>query len=178
MALDPGQIRGALLQSDHPLGVKELIRALGLHPGQQTAVKRALRDLLKAGAVQKLGKRYFIEHAKPPPAPRPARGPTRADRPPRHDRPHRPVRFDQPPPRRPAGARRGAGGEEIEGILHVHRDGFGFVHPLEEGRENIFLPAAEAARALDHDRVKIEVVEGDRGRSYGRLLEVLDRVRE
>jgi len=66
----------------------------------------------------------------------------------------------------------------VEGILHVHRDGFGFVHPLEEGRENIFLPAAEAARALDHDRVKVEVVEGERGRTSGRLLEVLDRVRE
>ena len=238
MALDPGQIRGALLQSDHPLGIKEILRALGLHPGQQTAVKRALRDLLKTGAVQKTGKRYFIEHARPRPArgdegaggprgqgqraPRAERSGGRGDerashaersggrgderashadlygagdrsdkprsdrnqrldrphRPGRHDRPHRPVRFDQPPPRRPAGARRGAGGEEIEGILHVHRDGFGFVHPLEEGRENIFLPAAEAARALDHDRVKIEVVQGERGRSSGRLLEVVDRVRE
>ncbi|HYV48101.1 MAG TPA: ribonuclease R [Myxococcaceae bacterium] len=92
--------------------------------------------------------------------------------------PERPQRFNQPPPRRPTGARRGARGEVVEGILHVHRDGFGFVHPLEEGRENVFLPVAEAARALDHDRVKVEILQGDRGRTFGRLLEVVDRVRE
>ncbi|HEY8205965.1 MAG TPA: ribonuclease R [Myxococcaceae bacterium] len=162
-ALDPGQIREALLRSDHPLGVQELLRALGLHPGEQTAVKRALRDLLHSGSVQKMGKRYFIEHARPPPSPAPR--PSRATR--------RPA-----PPQRSRPARGGSRGDIVEGILHVHRDGFGFVHPLEEGRENIFLPAAEAGRALDHDRVKIEVLPGERGRTFGRLLEVVDRVRE
>jgi len=198
VAVDPEQLRSALLRSDHPLGVKELIRACGLHPGQQTEVKRALRELLRIGAVQKMGKRYFLQHARPPPPePPPAPGRTRRAGGPKREhepeqerergrgRPSRAApppsskqRFRQPPPRRGAGARRSGHGEVVEGILHVHRDGFGFVHPLEEGRENIFLPAAEAARALDHDRVKVEVLEGERGRTSGRLLEVVDRVRE
>ncbi|HVE82326.1 MAG TPA: ribonuclease R, partial [Myxococcales bacterium] len=150
MAVDPGQLRSALLRSDHPLGVKELLRACGLHAGQQTEVKRALREMLRVGSIQKMGKRYFIQHA--PPAPPPPglpgadrkagkeRGRPQAERRP----PPRPgARFAQPPPRRGAGARRSARGEGVEGLLHVPRDGFGVVPPLAEGRENIFLPAAE-----------------------------------
>ena len=32
----------------------------GLHPGQQTDVKRALRELVREGAIHKEGKRFFV----------------------------------------------------------------------------------------------------------------------
>ncbi|RKH02661.1 ribonuclease R, partial [Corallococcus sp. CA053C] len=65
----------------------------------------------------------------------------------------------------------------VEGILHVHRDGFGFVHPVSGEGENIFLPPQEAQRALDNDRVLVEVA-GRPGRFEGRLLRVINRRRE
>ncbi len=79
------------------------------------------------------------------------------------------------------GGRRGAEqGQEtltVEGILHVHRDGYGFVHPSSGEGDNIFLPPQEAARALDNDRVVVEAW-GRPGRMEGRLLSVRDRVRQ
>nr|WP_225937743.1 ribonuclease R [Myxococcus sp. RHSTA-1-4] len=65
----------------------------------------------------------------------------------------------------------------VEGTLHVHRDGYGFVHPLAGEGENIFLPPGEAQRALDNDRVVVEV-SGRPGRYEGRLVRVVDRRRE
>ena len=43
----PEQLKQILSDADHPLGVKELLRLAGLHPGQQTALKRALRELVR-----------------------------------------------------------------------------------------------------------------------------------
>ncbi len=71
-----------------------------------------------------------------------------------------------------AGAR---GRKVLEGTLTVHRDGFGFVDVGAE--EDIFVPPHEARRALDGDRVKVEVVSA-RGRSEGRIVGVVDRHRE
>jgi len=71
----------------------------------------------------------------------------------------------------------------LEGILHVHRDGFGFVHPLTTGGEkgqktdNIFIPPQEVARALDKDRVRV-AVPGYPARTEGRILEVTSRQRQ
>jgi ribonuclease R len=65
----------------------------------------------------------------------------------------------------------------VEGILHVHRDGYGFVHPVSGEGENIFLPPGEAQRALDNDRVVVEV-SGRPGRYEGRLVRVANRRRE
>nr|WP_246356888.1 ribonuclease R [Pyxidicoccus fallax] len=67
--------------------------------------------------------------------------------------------------------------DTVEGILHMHRDGYGFVHPLTGDGENIFLPPGEAQRALDNDRVVVEV-SGRPGRYEGRLVRVVDRRRE
>jgi ribonuclease R len=172
VAVKSGHLRSVLEGAGRPLGLKELLRLAGLHAGEQTEVKRALRDLVRSGAVRKEGKRYFVagarpaaEHGRAPPPPRPERRPP--------SQPRRAGGARPPPPRR--GRPRG---EVVEGILHVHRDGFGFVHPLEAERENIFLPAVEASRALDHDRVRVELVLDERGRTSGHLLEVVDRVRE
>jgi ribonuclease R len=73
---------------------------------------------------------------------------------------------------RPAAVR---GRKALEGTLTVHRDGFGFVDVGTE--EDIFVPPHEARRALDGDRVKVEVV-SSRGRSEGRIVGLVDRQRE
>ncbi|HYO70503.1 MAG TPA: RNB domain-containing ribonuclease, partial [Archangium sp.] len=88
-------------------------------------------------------------------------------------------RFEQD--RRPGrGGRDRSEGQEtstIEGLLHVHRDGYGFVHPSSGEGDNIFLPPQEAARALDNDRVIVEAW-GRPGRMEGRLLQVVGRTRQ
>jgi ribonuclease R len=77
----------------------------------------------------------------------------------------------------PAGQRQGPGRgpKVLEGTLSIHRDGFGFVDVGTE--EDIFVPPHEARRALDGDRVKVELVTA-RGRSAGRIVGVVDRQRE
>src|SRR5260370_33708357 len=63
----------------------------------------------------------------------------------------------------------------MEGILGVHRDGFGFAEPITGEGEDIYLPRGEAQRALDNDRVLIQI---DPGRTSGRLVKVLERRRQ
>ncbi|RKH54843.1 ribonuclease R [Corallococcus llansteffanensis] len=205
MSLSQDHIRQLLAEADHPLGVKELLRLGGLHPGQQTELKRALRELVRSGAILKDGKRFRLEGARVPRAPEDGVGSRRA-------LPAPPTRKRGPAPgsgrEEGAGSSRGAfrdaspggfrgggdfrrdprrGGRDsrfedsneptVEGILHVHRDGFGFVHPVSGEGENIFLPPQEAQRALDNDRVLVEVA-GRPGRFEGRLLRVINRRRE
>ena len=76
---------------------------------------------------------------------------------------------------RRSGSARGDGQKVLEGTLSVHRDGFGFVDVGAE--EDIFVPPHEARRALDGDRVKVELVTA-RGRSEGRIVGVVGRQRE
>ncbi|WP_224242571.1 ribonuclease R [Hyalangium gracile] len=149
----PEQLRQILSDADHPLGVKELLRLAGMHAGQQTTLKRTLREMVRQGHILKEGKRFRLEHRRAEPAePERRKGrkgpiPTRAER------------------------------TQVEGILSVHRDGFGFVRPLSGEGEDVFLPPAEAARALDNDRVLVEV-SGRPGRLEGRLVDVVQRRRE
>jgi len=151
----PEQLKQFLVDADHPLGVKELLRLAGLHAGHQTAIKRTLRELVRQGQVIKDGKRF---------------------------------RVDEEPPARaepPEGRRKGRKGPiptrsesmQLEGTLSVHRDGYGFVRPMSGEGEDIFLPPGEAARALDKDRVVVELV-GRQGKTEGRLVRVVDRRRE
>ncbi|ADO72441.1 ribonuclease R [Stigmatella aurantiaca] len=147
------QIKQLLFEADHPLGVKELLRLAGLHPGQQTELKRTLRELVRSGQILKEGKRFRVED--------PRRAVSSVPR-------HRVS---------PGEASRPSGPGLLEGVLHVHRDGYGFVHPLSGEGENVFLPPAEAARALDNDRVLVEVM-GRPGRLEGRLARVVERRRQ
>lgn len=124
------------------------MRAAGLHPGAQTEVKRVLRELLRRGQVAKEGKRFFL----------PGGG--------------------KMPKAPPSTARLPSGGKRVDGVLHVHPDGFGFVHPMAGEEENVFVPREQAARALDGDRVLVEVVKGTGGRSAGRLVKVVERRRQ
>jgi ribonuclease R len=152
----PEQLKQILSDADHPLGVKELLRLTGMHAGQQTALKRTLRELVRQGHILKEGKRFRLEEL------RGRRGEdSEAGR--RKGR-------SGPVPTRPESV-------QLEGILHVHRDGFGFVHPLSGEGEDVFLPPQEASRALDNDRVVVDV-SGRPGRLEGRLLRVVQRRRE
>src|SRR5262249_49118471 len=69
----------------------------------------------------------------------------------------------------------GLGRKVLEVTLSVHRAAFVFVDVGTE--EDVFVPPHEARRALDGDRVKVEVVTS-RGRSEGRIVGVVDRQRE
>ena|GEM_PF-32382 len=241
MSISSDLLQQILSEADHPLGIKELLRLAGLHPGQQTELKRSLRELVRQGHVVKEGKRFLRPGPRrddglpvpPPVAPDVPEVAVRADHRPRHERagPQAPPTrerltghggrgqeggfkgrapdargardfgrtdgargrerrdFNKPGTSRREegrerfghrGPRRAAFGEvldTVEGILHVHRDGFGFVHPVGGEGENIFLPPAEAQRALDNDRVVVEVA-GRPGRYEGRLVRVVDRRRE
>ncbi len=153
--LQSDQLKAVLRQEARPLGVKELLRLAGLHPGQQTAVKRLLRDLVRVGEVEKEGKRFFVKGSNRSSG-KPARGNASA-----------------------AMAANSAGrmGRKVEGTLHLHRDGFGFVHPLSGEGDNIYVPPEQAQRALDNDKVVVELVAGTGGRKAGRIVKVLDRLR-
>ncbi len=171
MASDPqDRRRAALLEqlrraAGKPLSIRELAQRAQLHAGEQTEAKRVLRDLAREGLLIRDGKRYAL------PAPRDA------------DRP------SGPPARRgplaPSGrgraagrAGRGAGrGGDVLGTLKKHRDGFGFVARLDRKGDDVFVPPDEAARALDGDLVRLEIVPARGGRTAGRIVEVVERRR-
>ena len=65
--------------------------------------------------------------------------------------------------------------EEFEGTVSGHRDGHGFVQ-RDDGLPDIYLPPNEMRAVLHRDRVKARVVRFDRkGRSEGRVVEILQR---
>jgi ribonuclease R len=65
--------------------------------------------------------------------------------------------------------------EEIEGTVHGHRDGHGFV-ARDDGEPDIYLPPNEMRAVLHKDRVKARIVRFDRkGRPEGRVVEIIER---
>jgi ribonuclease R len=152
-----GELRRA---AGKALSVRELMQRARIHPGERTEVKRALRDLAREGALLRDGKRFSVPA--PPGAGRSAAasGPAAA------------ARSGPLAPRRRAGK---AGG--LLGTLKKHRDGFGFVARLDRKGDDVFLPPDEAAKALDGDLLRVEVVPARGGRSAGRVLEVVERRR-
>jgi len=136
-----------------PLSLGEAMQRARLHPGERTEAKRVLRGLVREGLVRREGKRFALATAE-------KAGETEAPR--RGAPPSRPGRI---------------GGHRLLGTLSVHREGFGFVARLGEEGEDVFLPPAEARKAMDGDLVRVELVPGSRGRSAGRLVEVVERRR-
>jgi ribonuclease R len=134
------------------LGIRELMQRARFHPGERTEVKRTLRELAREGVVHRDGKRFSLPGAR-------ESAPAGALAPPR-------------PRRVPA-----AHGREVLGTLKKHRDGFGFVARLDRKGEDVFVPPDEAAKALDGDLVKVEIVPARRGRTAGARLEVVERRR-
>ncbi len=148
--------REALLEelkraAGRPLSVGELMEKARLHPGERTEVKRTLRDLAREGRLARDGKRFSLPGTKEP---APAAG-TLA-------------------PARRIGR---AGKPGILGTLKKHRDGFGFVARVDRKGDDIFVPPDEAAKAIDGDLVRVEVVPARGGRTAGRILEVVERRR-
>lgn len=131
------------------------MRALGLHPGEQTVLKRLLRDMARQGQVRQDGKRFSVEGASAP-----ERGRER-DR----EGDHRHAKGPRAQP-------------TITGILKVNAEGFGFVQPSTPGAKGVFIPPQEVARALDNDRVEVVLDSSGSGRPVGRLVRIVDRPRE
>jgi ribonuclease R len=139
LAEAPGRLRSA----------GEIQHRAGLHPGERTAVKRLLRQLVREGLARQEGKRFAAaaapsEAAPPAPSPR-----------------TRPLALS---------------GRGVVGTLTRLPAGYGFVDRLDKG-EDVFVPAAWAARALSGDLVRVEVVPGRGGRPAARSLEVVERRR-
>jgi ribonuclease R len=149
--------------SGKPLGLGELMQRARIHPGERTEVKRTLRDLARDGVVHRDGKRFSIPGARPAPH----ATTTHAARP-----SGRPASTTSAPARGSLTRRPG-----IVGTLTKHRDGYGFVARLDRAGDDVFVPPDEAAKALDGDLVRIEIVPGTAGRTMGRLVEVVQRRR-
>ncbi len=153
--------RGALLShlaqaKGRPLSAGDLMQRASIHPGERTEVKRTLRDLTREGVLRRDGKRFALASA-------PSGGAAKAG-------------ADRSGPR--AGGKRPAlRGRGVLGTLTRHRDGFGFVARVDRAGEDSFVPPDEAAKALDGDLVRVEIVPGTRGRTMGRIVEVVERRR-
>jgi ribonuclease R len=145
-----GELRRA---GGKPLGIGEIMQRARLHPGERTEVKRALRDLMREGVLQRDGKRFSIPGARPERAPAGALAPVPGGRASRH------------------------GGKAILGTLKRHREGYGFVARLDRKGDDEFVPPGEAAKALDGDLVAIEIIPGRGGRTQARIVEVVERRR-
>jgi ribonuclease R len=149
------------------LSVQEIMHGARIHPGERTAVKRALRELAREGTILREGKRYSTAGG-PAPAAAGRSG-------------HPPARggLEVPTSRKVKLATRERPGHapQVVGTLTRHRDGYGFVARIDRGGEDVFLPPDEAGKALSGDLLRVEIVPGPRGRSVGRVVEVVERRR-
>src|SRR5512142_1518241 len=148
------QLRAA---NGRALSVRDLMQRARLHPGERTEVKRALRDLTHEGKLERDGKRFSLPAARPPPAAAPSTMGGMGRR----------------SPGKPLGLR----GRGILGTLARHRDGYGFVARLDRQGDDVFVPPAEASKALDGDLVRLEIVPAPGGRTMGRIHDVVERRR-
>jgi ribonuclease R len=139
-----------------PLSAGDLMQRARIHPGERTGVKRTLRDLTREGVLRRDGKRFALASA-------PAGGAAEAGA--------------ERSGSRAGGKRPALRGRGVLGTLTRHRDGFGFVARVDRAGEDLFVPPDEAAKALDGDLVRVEIVPGTRGRTMGRIVEVVERRR-
>lgn len=190
MGIDAEQVVALVKSAGRLVGVKEILRAGSLSSGEQATLKRILRDLVKEGRIERRGKRFGIvgrTHSR-------ISGPAWSAREPAQIRVHL-----QPGLRRPAGQAPGHGAKDeaprgqgpkgrigkettrrriVEGVINHHPDGFAFVRSLTDKSEDVFVPPGEARKAIDHDRVVIEVSPQRGGRTIGRIVEVKRRTRQ
>ena len=62
----------------------------------------------------------------------------------------------------------------VTGVVHAHRDGFGFLIP-DDGSEDVYLAAREMSSLWDKDRIAVRVSPSRRGGREGHVVEVLER---
>ena len=67
----------------------------------------------------------------------------------------------------------------VQGIISIHRDGFGFVRP-ETGGDDIFIPGKSVNNALHGDKVSVraEKSRSQRGKLEGRVLAIIERANQ
>ncbi len=160
-----------------PLGVQELTARAGLHPNARTEVKRALRELVRAGAVERDAKRYRLPGA--PSAAGAALLDAEPAPPSRQRAEGRGVRSEDLLAgfrAAPAQGRR-LGPRTVVGVLQKKPQGFGFLVPLAAAEEDLFVPPGEARHASDGDLVRAEVGPVVRGRRAAQNLELLEKRR-
>ena len=66
-------------------------------------------------------------------------------------------------------------GDQVIGRISVHPAGYGFV-AVEEGSDDVFVPAKYRGEAMDGDRVRLGTWDGYKG-TEGRVIDILDRGR-
>jgi ribonuclease R len=208
VAIDAEQVVALVQSAGRLVGLKELLRAGGLNPGEQVNLKRVLRDLVKAGRLEQDGKRFGVPgrpserksgpawDSRRPAGVRAKAGVAPGFRPgasrpaaPSEGRPHKRSERLHAGATSVEGARAGGGDGSsqrprgpqpvlVEGIINHHPDGFAFVRALVGKAEDVFVPPDEARKALDHDRVVVEVIPQRGGRTLGRIVEVKRRTRQ
>ncbi|HEV2176352.1 MAG TPA: VacB/RNase II family 3'-5' exoribonuclease [Terriglobia bacterium] len=160
--------------------LRELMAELGLRSSQARELKRALKDLLRAGKLVYLKKNQFAL-ARRHSALRGERAEPSAGR--------------APASRRVTALRPEAGKRSVaSGRLIGHRDGYGFVVPdqaLGEGSRDIFVPPGALGGAMHGDRVEVHFVRSAKParpgwggpapaqeRLEGRVIRILDRAQK
>ncbi|HXE75642.1 MAG TPA: VacB/RNase II family 3'-5' exoribonuclease [Candidatus Xenobia bacterium] len=152
-------ILGVLQGARHPLSVRELASQLDAHGRARQALKKALRRLRQSGRIAEVrGGRFILAERKQAQEARHAAG-----------KPH------------PRAEGKALGG--ITGRLVAHRDGYGFVipdKPIPGIQGDVFIPPNAMSDAMHGDRVRVRLVEGQRGRrgtgrKEGRIIGVEKR---
>jgi ribonuclease R len=178
MTVDQTKLIEIVKEADHPLGIKEVLDRAGMHPGQLTEVKRALRDLVRSGEIIKEGKRFCTPEVGEEVRARKGRAPTGE----RIELPPKPVLVYAEPvtpaKKRGKGKASSPGQRGFVGLLRKHRDGFAFVERYDGEGDDVFVAAAEAAQVFDGDLVRVEEIPGSGGRTQGKILEVVERRRQ
>jgi ribonuclease R len=175
VAIDSEHLFNLVSTAGRPVGIQELLRTGGYNPGEQIALKRALRDLVKEGRILRDGKRFTPAESKP----KAKSGPAWGGKPPAKTS-RSASKSDGKPGLKSAGKiGKSHGGKTVVGIIHHHRDGFAFVKPIVgQDSEDLFIPPEETKKTLDNDQVVVEVVPGTAGRTAGRVIEVTSRTRQ
>ena len=128
MAIDSETVVQLVSTAGRLVGIQELLRVGGIHPGEQTQLKRLLRELVKQGRLTRDGKRFGVPGEKPKQKSGPAwQDKAKKPAPPRAAQEHK--RFNEKqvekvlersrggrPAPAPAG---GSGGKLVKGIIHM-----------------------------------------------------------
>ena len=65
----------------------------------------------------------------------------------------------------------------LTGLVKKHPDGFGFLIPHNKTQEDVYISKSQMQGVMSDDEIKVEVF-SRRGRSYGRVLKVIQRTRD
>ncbi|MFQ5817735.1 MAG: ribonuclease R family protein [Terriglobia bacterium] len=151
------EVLARLRDSPYPLSLRELASRLELHGSQRKQLKKALQRLQQTKRVVEVGgNRYLLAE--------------------RHR--HRTSAPRATPREVGTGHGPRVTGQEVQGRLVCHRDGYGFVipdKPIPEMEGDIFIPPPALGDAMHGDRVAVRLAPRRGARMEGRISRVLDR---